>query len=143
MIDLFLPRLSQYLLITSGVILWGVFYSLYKNFSLIDRTAMVANRPLRAADPNADRRSSNRIRSRAKLGLKSESWEGVMGTATLHDVSKTGACFESPVLLQQNQKIVTRMHSGNQEGILELSAQVVWIKPGQSSHLYGVHFLSL
>jgi len=143
MLDLFLPRLSQYLLITSGAIIWGVCYVLYRNYCTIHETASFETRALHKADPYVDRRSSRRIRSQAVLGLKVESGKGATGTATLHDMSKTGACFDSRVLLKPKQKLQTRIHTRNHDSILEFSAQVVWIKSGESSHRYGVQFLPI
>jgi hypothetical protein len=143
MLDLFLPSLTQYFFIFAGVFVTGIVYMFYRHLCTIDESMSFGARPLPSANRAADRRTSNRVPSRALLGLKAVSGSGVAGTATLRDLSKTGACFESSVLLKPKQKIQTRMRAHNQESILELSAQVVWIKPGQSSHLYGVHFLSL
>jgi len=142
MIDLFLPRLAQYFLLISGVLIWGIFYALYKNYCLMERIALYQPRRGDAWDPTEERRFSNRIPSRAALGLKVESGNGEVGTATLHDVSKTGACFESTLLLKPKQKVLTRMHSARYGSIHEFSARVVWIRPRDASYLYGVQFLS-
>jgi len=143
MFDLFSQRILLLSLITLGAIVMAIVYALYRKICAMDRTVAFEALPLSKSSSFVERRSSHRIRSRSVLGLKIESGNGISGTATLHDMSTTGACFESPVLLFPKQKIQTRMQSPNDGSILELKAQVIWVKPGDAYHLYGVQFLPI
>jgi hypothetical protein len=120
MLNLILPRIELSCFIASGVIIASVVYVLQRRY--------------------LNKRFSHRLPSSLILDLKDESGSSLLGTGRLQDLSLTGACFESSLLLNPNQQIKTLMHSQEKDIRVELKAQIVWIKPGASSYLYGAQF---
>jgi len=143
MTDLFSQQILLVSLIVFGAIISTIVCALYLKICAMDRTVSFDTQSSSKSDSFAERRTSPRIHSRALLEINNGFESAASGTTMLHDISTTGACFESPLLLMPKQKIQTRMQSPDHGSTLELDAQVVWIKPGYSSHLYGVQFLHI
>lgn len=93
-------------------------------------------------DSFSEKRHSRRVPSNAVLELMDGAGKCLFDSARLHDLSLKGACFISPLLLQQGGRIQAQLHSAN-EGILQITARVVWARARAGRVLYGVEFLSV
>jgi len=86
-----------------------------------------------------ERRCSRRLPSHVTLELQDGSGQFAEGNGQLLDISLKGACFKSSVLLRRGQRIVARLHS-SKEGLLQVTARVVWLRQQTQDALYGIEF---
>ena len=89
-----------------------------------------------------EKRRNRRVPSSALLELMDGSGNTLSESARLQDLSLKGACFQSPLVFQQGKHLQAHLHSPN-EGILNITARVVWASPRASRILYGIEFLSV
>ena len=90
-------------------------------------------------DACREKRRARRLRSGALLELMDPSGGFMADSARLRDISIKGACFESPVLMKLGHRIEARLHS-SKEGLLRISARIIWLRPKNNRIFYGVEF---
>jgi hypothetical protein len=92
--------------------------------------------------PYREKRSARRVPSRAPFELMNPMGEYMPNSARLYDMSLKGACFDSTLMIKPGKHIQARLHS-TKEGLLQISARVVWLKPRNNRTVYGIEFDSV
>jgi len=84
------------------------------------------------------------IRSKHDSVLEIDDAEGhfIIGVGRLVDFSNVGVCFSSTKALAKGERLRARLRL-LKEGVLEISAHVVWIKERPNAKLYGLEFDSV
>jgi hypothetical protein len=82
------------------------------------------------------------VPSQAPFELMNPAGEYMPNSARLHDMSLKGARFDSPLLIKQGKCIQARLHS-SKEGLLQISARVIWVKSQNNRIIYGIEFDSV
>jgi hypothetical protein len=137
-------QIRIFLFMGSGMLLFGSLTGLFvKNHILSAESAspFSIGDERTAAKPVFKRlkRNARRVKSDSILELKNDSGEFLPGSAMLHDISIRGACFDSPLLLKPGKRMEALLHS-SKEGVLHISARIVWMKQRSHGILYGVEF---
>jgi len=96
-------------------------------------------KPGERSELTQERRRSRRLQSAAVLELQDTYGKFVPESARMHDISLKGACFDSTMPLKRGQKVMARLYS-SKEGVLQISARVVWSQPRAHRILYGIEF---
>ena len=66
----------------------------------------------------------------------------IIGIGRLVNFSNVGICFTSSKVLEKGKKLFARIRL-LKEGVLEVSARVVWVTKKPNSMLYGIEFDSI
>ena len=126
------------LFIMSGMLLLGAVIGAYGNAKTLSETHLGLGTDA-GPSPNfrSEKRRAPRYKSDILLNLADDSGKPVRRAARLLNISQTGICFCSALLLRQGERIQGRLDLLSQ-GIFEISGRIVWQKPGGSLTLYGV-----
>jgi len=89
-----------------------------------------------------DKRRAARHRHDSVMEIYDESGHFIMGTGRLVNFSKAGVCIASSRALVPGERLRARLRL-LKEGVLEVSARVVWFKKKPSTNLYGLAFDSV
>jgi len=92
-------------------------------------------------NPKDNRRAARR-RHDSVMELYDESGHFIMGTGRLINFSKVGVCIASTRALAPGERLRARLRL-LKEGVLEVSARVVWFKKNPTTNLYGLAFDSV
>lgn len=90
-------------------------------------------------DPYCEKRHARRVPSFTLLELMNPAGEFIPNSARMHDISVKGARFDSSIMMKQGKRIQARLHS-SKEGLLRISARIVWLQPKNNRIVYGVEF---
>ncbi|MBU2572980.1 MAG: PilZ domain-containing protein [Elusimicrobia bacterium] len=89
--------------------------------------------------PAEDKRRAPRQRHDSVLELYDEFGKLIVGIGKLVDFSMVGACFSTTKLLADGERVNARLRL-LQEGVLDISAHVVWSRRQANATLYGIEF---
>ena len=89
-----------------------------------------------------DKRRATRSRHDSVMEIYDESGHFIMGTGRLVNFSKVGVCIASTRALAPGERLRARLRL-IREGVLEVSARVVWFKKKPNINLYGLAFDSV
>ena len=89
--------------------------------------------------PDKDSRRAPRRRHDSVLEIYDERGKLVVAVGKLVDFSMAGACFSTTQILANGEKIRARLRL-LQEGVLDISAHVVWSRKKNNAILYGIEF---
>jgi len=99
-----------------------------------------AGKPGTRGDQPHEMRRARRVPSNRPIELMNSSGKFVANSARLRDISASGACFESPFILNQGKRIEALLHS-SKEGLQRISARIIWIQPKNDRTAYGIEFV--
>ena len=122
-------EIQMLLYVGSGVLLAGSLAGLYlkSEFLLEGRGSLLSRGGLhdkRGEDFHHEKRRHRRLPSSALLELIDASGTITTGNASIEDISLTGACFHSPLVLAEGERIQARLHSSS-EGILHRAGRFI------------------
>jgi len=89
-----------------------------------------------------DKRRAPRSRHDSVLEIYDEDGHFITGTGRLINFSKVGICFSTTKALTIDERLRARLRL-LREGILEVSAHVVWARKKPNTILYGLAFDSV
>jgi hypothetical protein len=89
-----------------------------------------------------DKRRAPRESHDSVLEFFDKSGKDIIGSARLHNVSTTGACFASTLDFKKGQTLMGRIRLFT-EGVWDVTAHVRWRKSDQNAVLYGIQFDSV
>jgi hypothetical protein len=86
-----------------------------------------------------DKRRAPRHKHDSVLELFDREGHFITGTGRLVNFSKVGICFSTTKILKMGEPLHARLRLLS-EGMLEVSAKVVWIRKQPNTILYGLAF---
>ncbi|MBI4802218.1 MAG: PilZ domain-containing protein [Elusimicrobia bacterium] len=86
-----------------------------------------------------DKRRAPRHRHDSVLEIYDQSGRLIVGVGKLVDFSMVGACFFTTKRLADGERINARLRL-LQEGVLDISAHVVWSRKQANAVFYGIEF---
>ena len=86
-----------------------------------------------------DKRRASRSKDESVLEIYDMDGQLIKGIGRLVNFSNVGVCFSSTKMLFKGERLRARLRLLKQ-GMIEVSARVVWAKKKPNSQLYGLEF---
>ncbi|OGS47042.1 MAG: hypothetical protein A3J79_06790 [Elusimicrobia bacterium RIFOXYB2_FULL_62_6] len=86
-----------------------------------------------------DKRRAPRHRHDSVLEIRDDSGRLIVGVGKLVDFSMVGACFATTRHFDIGERINARLRL-LQEGVLDITAHIVWTRKRENAVLYGIDF---
>jgi hypothetical protein len=92
--------------------------------------------------PGKENRKVARSKHDSVLELYDSGGNLIMGIGRLVDFSRTGACFSTPQVLEQNKPLRARIRLLS-VGVIEATAHIIWSRRKVNTILYGIEFRAI
>ena len=90
----------------------------------------------------SEKRRAPRAKHDSVLEIYDAEGHLIIGIGRLVNFSNVGICFSSTKVLNKGQKLSARVRL-LKEGMIEVTARVVWVEKKSNSLLYGIEFDSI
>lgn len=88
---------------------------------------------------NPEKRRAPRHKHDSVLEIRDDSGRLMVGIGKLKDFSMVGACFSTTKYFENGERINARLRL-LREGVLDITAHIVWSRREENAVLYGMDF---